>query len=198
MKKIKLEIIAMSSSISQTQSYAVVLGEIDGLRRLPILIGAFEAQAIMVTLEKLKPTRPLTHDLFYNVLNAFKIYVREVLIYKLEEGIFYAKLICQKDSETIEIDSRTSDAIALAVRIKCPIYTYNHVLEIAENAFEFPGLPSVSQDENYEEPHSDSTSHNLQSKTLEELNELLEQVLEQEDYQTAIAIRDEINKRTEK
>src|SRR5215217_2030251 len=120
MKKIELEIVALSSSVTQTHSYAVVLGEINGLRRLPIVIGAFEAQAIVVALERIKPSRPLTHDLFYNFMLSFNIELQEVLIYKLEEGIFFAQLVCSNGKEVIEIDSRTSDALALAVRIGCP------------------------------------------------------------------------------
>ncbi len=131
MKKIELEITALSSSVTQTHSYAVVLGEINGLRRLPIVIGAFEAQAIVVALERIKPSRPLTHDLFYNFMLSFSIELQEVLIYKLEEGIFFAQLVCTSGTETIEIDSRTSDALALAVRIGCPIFTYENILEAA-------------------------------------------------------------------
>src|SRR5215217_133738 len=117
MKKIELEIVALSHSITQTHSYAVVLGEVDGLRRLPIVIGGFEAQAIAVALERMQPSRPLTHDLFANFMAAFSIELNEVLIYKLEEGIFFAQLVCHgPDGDTVEIDARTSDALALAVR----------------------------------------------------------------------------------
>src|SRR3954465_6136416 len=132
MKKIELEIVALSHSITQTHSYAVVLGEVNGLRRLPIVIGGFEAQAIAVALERMQPSRPLTHDLFANFMSTFAIDLSEVVIYKLEEGIFFAKLICQgADGESIEIDSRTSDALALAVRASCRIYTYENILEAA-------------------------------------------------------------------
>src|ERR1700748_1759381 len=129
MKKIELEIVALSHSITQTHSYAVVLGEVDGLRRLPIVIGGLKAQAIAVALERMQPSRPLTHDLFANFMSTFAIDLNEVIIYKLEEGIFFAKLICQNDNETIEIDSRTSDALALAVRANCKIYTYENILK---------------------------------------------------------------------
>lgn len=131
MKKIELEITALSHSITQTHSYAVVLGEVNGLRRLPIVIGAFEAQAIAVALERMQPSRPLTHDLFANFMSTFGIELVEVVIYKLEEGIFYAKLICQSGDETIEIDSRTSDALALAVRASCRIFTSESILDMA-------------------------------------------------------------------
>ena len=131
MKKIELEIVALSHSITQTHSYAVVLGEVNGLRRLPIVIGGFEAQAIAVALEKMHPSRPLTHDLMKNFLNAFAIDLHEIIICDLQEGIFYSKLVCASENDTIEIDSRTSDALALAVRFGCPIYTYENILESA-------------------------------------------------------------------
>jgi len=131
MKKIELEIIAISHSITQTQSYAVVLGEVNGSRRLPIVIGGFEAQAIAVALEKMNPSRPLTHDLMKNFLVAFGIDLHEVIINDLQEGVFYSKLVCSNEQDTIEIDSRTSDAIAMAVRFGCPIYTFEHILQNA-------------------------------------------------------------------
>lgn len=198
MKKIELEIVALSSSVTQTHSYAVVLGELNGLRRLPIVIGAFEAQAIVVALERIKPSRPLTHDLFYNFMLSFNIELQEVLIYKLEEGIFFAQLVCSNGKEIIEIDSRTSDALALAVRIGCPIFTYENILEAAGLFMDQPstGIPAdagaISED--ITEAETSATS-NLKAMTLEELNELLHTVLENEDYIQAIAIRDEIKNR---
>lgn len=203
MKKIELEIVALSSSVTQTHSYAVVLGEINGLRRLPIVIGAFEAQAIVVALERIKPSRPLTHDLFYNFMLSFNIELKEVLIYKLEEGIFFAQLVCTNGKEIIEIDSRTSDAMALAVRIGCPIFTYENILEAAGLFMDQTNAPAATpasgdvNDETIEEIE-ESTSSDLKSLTLEELNDLLHQVLESEDYMKAIAIRDEIKHRTGK
>jgi bifunctional DNase/RNase len=199
MKKIELEIVALSSSVTQTHSYAVVLGEINGLRRLPIVIGAFEAQAIVVALERIKPSRPLTHDLFYNFMLSFNIELREVLIYKLEEGIFFAQLVCSNGKEIIEIDSRTSDALALAVRIGCPIFTYENILEAAGLFMDQPnaGTPVVNpgnEDEDIQDVDNTERS-DLKAMTLEELNELLHQVLESEDYIKAIAIRDEIKHR---
>src|SRR5579884_217058 len=131
MRKIELEIVALSHSITQTHSYAVVLGEVDGLRRLPIVIGGFEAQAIAVALERMQPSRPLTHDLFANFMATFNIELSEVVIYKLDDGIFFSKLVCIREGETTEIDSRTSDALALAVRANCKIYTYESILETA-------------------------------------------------------------------
>ena len=196
MKKLELEIIALSHSITQTNSYAVVLGEVNGLRRLPIVIGGFEAQAIAVALEHMKPTRPLTHDLMKNFMLAFNIDLHEVIISDLQEGIFYSKLLCSTDTDTIEIDSRTSDALALAVRFGCPIYIY-------ENIFEIAGVDKSEKTESTGETKKVATSAlstsqsnvDLKSLSLEELHTLLNEVLEQEDYIRAITIRDEINSR---
>jgi bifunctional DNase/RNase len=190
MKKIELEIVALSHSITQTNSYAVVLGEVNGLRRLPIVIGGFEAQAIAVALERMKPTRPLTHDLMKNFMMAFKIDLHEVIIADLQEGIFYSKLLCSSEADTVEIDSRTSDALALAVRFGCPIYIY-------ENIFDVAGVENPEMENEAAKQVSEATSSNqdLKSMPLEELNLLLNDVLEQEDYIRAIAIRDEINAR---
>ena len=200
MKKIELEIVALSHSITQTHSYAVVLGEVNGLRRLPIVIGGFEAQAIAVALEKMQPSRPITHDLMKNFMTAFNIELHEIIISDLQEGIFYSKLVCSSDNDTIEIDSRTSDALALAVRFGCPVYTYEHILESAGILMEDPGTtgkkkktPSITSPE--EEAGSKG---DLKAMSLEDLNTLLNEVLEQEDYIKAIAIRDEINARKKK
>jgi len=195
MKKIELEIVALSHSITQTHSYAVVLGEVNGLRRLPIVIGGFEAQAIAVALEKMQPSRPLTHDLMKNFMTAFNIELHEIIISDLQEGIFFSKLVCSTDNETIEIDSRTSDALALAVRFGCPVYTFEHILESAGILMEDPGggkkkkTPTVTSDEER------TGKDDLRTMSLEDLNTLLNEVLEQEDYIRAIAIRDEINAR---
>ena len=190
MKKIELEIVALSHSITQTNSYAVVLGEVNGLRRLPIVIGGFEAQAIAVALERMKPTRPLTHDLMKNFMMAFNIDLHEVIISDLQEGIFYSKLLCSSEADTVEIDSRTSDALALAVRFGCPIYIY-------ENIFEVAGVENTETEEVASKQVAEVSSSNqdLKSMPLDELNILLNEVLEQEDYIRAIAIRDEINAR---
>ncbi len=191
MHKIELEIVALSHSITQSNSYAVVLGEVNGLRRLPIVIGGFEAQAIAVALENMHPSRPLTHDLMKNFMTAFGVQLQEVYICDLQEGIFYSKLVCFTANDTIEIDSRTSDAIALAVRFGCPIYVYSNILEQA-------GLTS----ENVDKPihatpvNEPAKINDLGLLSLVELNNLLKEVLEQEDYIRAIDIRDEINKRT--
>jgi bifunctional DNase/RNase len=199
MKKIELEIVALSHSITQTHSYAVVLGEVNGLRRLPIVIGGFEAQAIAVALEKMHPSRPLTHDLMKNFLNAFNIDLHEIIICDLQEGIFYSKLVCASENDTIEIDSRTSDALALAVRFGCPIYTYENILESAGILMEDTGTTGkkkkAKQEVVVEEQGGGASSEDLKKMSLDELNTLLTEVLEGEDYIRAIAIRDEINSR---
>ena len=199
MKKIELEIVALSHSITQTHSYAVVLGEINGLRRLPIVIGGFEAQAIAVALEKMQPSRPLTHDLVKNFMNAFAIDLHEIIICDLQEGIFYSKLVCSSEHDTIEIDSRTSDALALAVRFGCPIYTYENILESAgilmEDTGTGTGKKKKAKQEVVVEDQGNASNEDLKTLTLEELDTLLGEVLESEDYIRAIAIRDEINTR---
>jgi len=200
MKKIELEIVALSHSITQTHSYAVVLGEMNGLRRLPIVIGGFEAQAIAVALEKMQPSRPLTHDLMKNFMNAFAINLHEIIICDLQEGIFYSKLVCSSENDTVEIDSRTSDAIALAVRFGCPIYTYENILESAGILMEDTGTTGTGKKKKVKQEVKVSGdrptgNEDLKTMTLEELNILLNDVLDSEDYIRAIAIRDEINSR---
>jgi len=194
MKKIELEIIALSHSITQTHSYAVVLGEVNGLRRLPIVIGGFEAQAIAVALERMSPSRPLTHDLMKNFMNAFDVQLQEIIINDLQEGIFFSKLICFTEHDTVEIDSRTSDALALAVRFHCPIYTYEHILDNAGILMD-DATPKKSKGENVGTKETTEKQEDLTKMSLEELETLLNDVLENEDYIKAIAIRDEINKR---
>lgn len=198
MKKIELEIVALSHSITQTHSYAVVLGEVNGLRRLPIVIGGFEAQAIAVALEKMNPSRPLTHDLMKNFLVAFNIELHEIIISDLQEGIFFSKLICSSDQDTVEIDSRTSDAIALAVRFGCPIYTYENILETAGIVMDEKGEPKAFSEKPTSHTPIDSGADDLRTLSIEELEQLLNEVLESEDYIRAIAIRDEINSRAKK
>jgi bifunctional DNase/RNase len=190
MKKIELEIVALSHSITQTHSYAVVLGEVNGLRRLPIVIGGFEAQAIAVALERMQPSRPLTHDLMKNFMLAFNIELHEIIINDLQEGIFYSKLVCSTEHDTVEIDSRTSDAVALAVRFGCPIYTYDNILDSA-------GILMEEDDKKKKVvvSHSDTNSDDLKKLSMEELESLLKDVLEQEDYIKAASIRDEIKTR---
>jgi bifunctional DNase/RNase len=190
MKKIELEIVALSHSITQTHSYAVVLGEVNGLRRLPIVIGGFEAQAIAVALERMQPSRPLTHDLMKNFMMAFNIDLQEIIINDLQEGIFYSKLVCSTEKDTVEIDSRTSDAVALAVRFGCPIFTFDNILDSA-------GILMEEDDKKKKVvvSHSETGSSDLKKLSLPELENLLREVLEHEDYIKAASIRDEINSR---
>ena len=198
MQKIELEIVALSHSMAQTHSYVVVLGEVGGLRRLPIIIGGPEAQAIAVALEDMKPVRPLTHDLTKNLMNAFEIDLLEVVISDLQEGVFFAKLVCSSQHDTVEIDSRTSDAIAMAVRFGCPIYTYDQILDSAVSNGDEPAagtkkkLPAKGKEPVKEKP---AGSAELSAMSVEELENHLTEVLEQEDYMRAIAIRDELNRR---
>lgn len=195
MKKIEMEIIALSHSITQTHSYAVVLGEVNGLRRLPIVIGGYEAQAIAVALERMNPTRPLSHDLMKNIMLAFGADLHEIVINDFQEGIFYAQLICSSSHYEVELDSRTSDAIALAVRFGCPIFTYENILDKAGVVFEDHHKTEIVQEEPDEK---EDESEELKDLTLEDLNSLLSEVLEHEDYIKAIAIRDEIKRRESK
>lgn len=179
-KKLELEIIALSHSVTQSHSYAVVLGEVNGVRKLPIVIGGFEAQAIAVALENMQPTRPLTHDLLKNLMIAFEVKLTEVLIHRIHEGIFYAKLICQSHNETIEIDSRTSDALALAVRFDTPIYTFENILDTAGLQMD----EQMGQTPAIEERKSKTTSNknDLVSMSITDLQNMLQDVLDKEDY----------------
>ncbi len=193
-KKIELEIIALSHSITQSQSYAVVLGEKNGSRRLPIVIGGFEAQAIAIAIEEIEPTRPLTHDLMKNILTEFKIELKEVIISDLINGVFYARLVCEHEGQLHHIDSRTSDAIALAARFKCPIFTFESVMdtagiEIEEGELSDVEPPSIVGSEEKEPPL-------YTAKSIDELKTMLSEAIEQEDYEKAARIRDEINKRS--
>jgi bifunctional DNase/RNase len=194
MKKVRLEIVGLSYSQTQSGAYALVLGESTGSRRLPIIIGGFEAQAIAIELEKMTPTRPLTHDLFKTFCETFSIDINEILIYNLVEGIFYAKLVCTDGTRDVEIDARTSDAIALAVRFNCPIYTYEFILKSAGIVLDDETLPSV---ENPTEPEEETTNPEgeYQSKSSEELKNLLQNALDDEQYELASKIRDELNNR---
>lgn len=200
MKKVKLDIVGLSYSQTQSGAYALVLGEVNGRRRLPIIIGAFEAQAIAIEIEKMSPTRPLTHDLFKSFAQAYQIEVTEVLIYNLVDGVFFAKLICSKDGEQVEIDARTSDAIAIAVRFNANIYTYEFILGsagivIEGNDFLFlENMESITAapTEETQPPTPVSGFHHLST---EELQQKLEAALASEAYEKAARIRDEINRR---
>ncbi|MEY3052464.1 MAG: hypothetical protein RLY31_2249 [Bacteroidota bacterium] len=200
MKKIELDIVALSHSVTLSHNYAVVLGEQHGSRRLPIVIGGFEAQAIAVAMERMTPNRPLTHDLLKNTMETFSIDLKEVVINNLLDGIFYARLVCEREGEIYEIDSRTSDALAMAVRYSCPIYTYEFILDAAgvamggqEGATEEVGEEAETKDK----PRQRAKGASLASYSIEELNQLLDEVLGKEDYEQAAKIRDEINRRKE-
>lgn len=193
-KKLELEIVALSHSVTQTHSYAVVLGEVNGLRKLPIVIGGFEAQAIAVALENMQPSRPLTHDLMKNMMTVFDIQLSEVLIHRIHEGIFYAKLICYSASQTFEIDSRTSDALALAVRFDAPIYTYESILDSAGLHMD-DNTPTQTSEVKKSKAKISTPKNELASLSIPDLQKLLDEVLEKEDYIKAAQIRDEINGR---
>ena len=202
MDKIELEIIGLSYSQTQTGAYALVLGEKVGeKRRLPRIIGGVEAQAIAIELESMTPSRPLTHDLFKSFADEYKISVKEIVIYNLIEGIFYAKLISERDGEEIEIDTRTSDAIALAVRFKCPIYTYEFILATAGII-----LDETEENETSIEKEIDAIEDELKTTeapkplsyddlTLDELNKRLQDAIETENYEEASKIKAELDKR---
>lgn len=194
MKKLELDIVALSHSVTQSHNYAVVLGERSGTRRLPIVIGSFEAQAIAVAMERMTPNRPLTHDLFKSTLETFDIELREVVINNLLDGIFYARLICIKDGEIIEIDSRTSDALAMAVRFDCPIYTYEFILDAAGVVLEESGEEGHPSEETVTTGGRQEKA-SLSSYSTEELQRMLEEVLNEENYERAAEIRDEIDRR---
>jgi bifunctional DNase/RNase len=196
MKKIKLDIVGLSYSQTQSGAYALVLGEVNGRRRLPIIIGSFEAQAIAIEIEKMTPSRPLTHDLFKNFAQAYSITIQEIIIYNLVDGIFYAKLICSDGKKVVEIDARTSDAIAMAVRFDCAIYTYEFILSTA-------GIVIEGNDFVYLENMSDATeekavttaSSGFSSLSTDELKTKLQEALTEEAYEKAAKIRDELNRR---
>lgn len=190
MKKIELNIVGLSYSQAQSNSYALVLGEVNGKRRLPIVIGHYEAQAIALELEKMKPSRPLTHDLFYNFATTFGINIVEVQITKFHEGIFYATLLCDNGLRMHEIDSRTSDAVALSIRFHCPIFTTEDIMSQAGILFEEEISSDMADDPADDEMYSD-----FKSLTLTELEDELQKAVDNEDYEKASLIRDEIRKR---
>ena len=197
MEKIKLEIAGLSYSQTQSGAYALVLAETKGKRRLPIIIGGFEAQAIAIELEKMTPSRPLTHDLFKNFAEEYNINISEVIIYNLVEGIFFAKLICEQNGTEIEIDSRTSDAIALAVRFECPIYTYEFVLSSAGIILDDEETEeSELVEEEYNVDDFTPDSDDVERFTLEDLEQKLKDSIDNEDYESASKIRDEIKRRS--
>lgn len=187
MSFVKLNILGLSSGQS-SGSYTLILGEENGKRKLPIVIGSFEAQAIAIEIEKIVPFRPMTHDLFVNFAQTFNIDIIEVQIYDLVEGVFHAKLICERESEVYEIDARTSDSIALAVRFKCPIYTTESIMQ--EAGVTFDDDDTFEQRQQPAKPKSE-----FAEMTLDELETKLQEAIREEDYTRAARIRDEINKR---
>lgn len=191
-EKVKLNIIGLTTGHSQKNSYTLILGEVDGDLKLPVVIGSYEAQSIALVIENIKPHRPLTHDLMQDAFTQFKIDLEEVIIYKLVEGVFYAKLVCTKDNETLEVDSRTSDAIALALRFKCPIFTYRGIMEDAGIVLESSDGDSPERQPN--EPRPESSNYSKMS--LEELQKELDRAIQVEDYDLAAILRDEINSRS--
>lgn len=193
MKRIKLKVMGISYSQTQSGAYALILIEENGERRIPIIIGGFEAQAIVIKLENLDPPRPLTHDLFKKFADEFNIFVSEVMIYKLEEGVFFSKLVCNNGEKEYSIDSRTSDAVALALRFGCPIFITEDILEkagITINPTEV-GLSTANEIDSLFEP--ESTKYDSYSD--EELYKMIDESVKTEDYERAAAIRDEIEKR---
>ena len=208
MQKIELEISGLSHTITQSQSYAVLLSEVGGMRKLPIVIGAFEAQAIAVAIEKVVINRPLSHDLIKNLFTIFNISLKEVLIDNLQDGIFYSKLICEKDGQEIEVDSRTSDALALAVRFNCPIYTFEFILETAGAIINEQDKKDEDDDDDDEEVDDDTAeivgaalsadADDIALMSLKEINDKLKEYLDKEDYESAARIRDEIEQRKNK
>ena len=198
---IKLNVLGISYSQTQSGAYALILTEEKGDRRIPIIVGGFEAQSIAIELEGLKPPRPLTHDLFLNFARSFGISIREVIIYKLEEGVFFSQILCDNGLEKITLDARTSDAIALALRFKCPIYTTEEIIAKAGIVLDFDkeqestGSHSLKQDPG-QSPKAGSKE--FLNHTLEELEEMLQEAVSKEDYERASLIRDEIKRRKRK
>ncbi len=202
MKKIKLEILGLSSSQSQTGSFALVLGEADGNRRLPIIIGMFEAQAIAIEIEKIVPNRPMTHDLFKSFANAFHFHVDEIVISDLKEGVFFAKIVCTDGLKKSEIDARPSDAIAVGLRFDAPIFTFENILAEA-------GIVLTDEEEEEEKDKTEPKAEkkvkvkkentkkgdDYKSYPVDKLNDLLKDAIEKEDYERAAKIRDELGKR---
>ncbi len=199
LEKIKLEILGLSSSQSQSGSFALVLGESSGNRRLPIIIGMFEAQAIAIEIEKIVPNRPMTHDLFKSFAYSLGFEIHEIIISDLKEGVFFAKIVCEKDGETFEVDSRPSDAIAIGLRFNVPIFTYESILTEAGIVLSDDTEEEMTKLQKTEETKKSkkkaASLDQLDSLTSDKLNEMLNEALEKEDYERAAKIRDEINKR---
>jgi len=199
-KKIKLEILGLSSSQSQTGSFALVLGEAEGNRRLPIIIGMFEAQAIAIEIEKIQPNRPMTHDLFKSFANAFHFHVEEIVISDLKEGVFFAKIVCTDGLKKSEVDARPSDAIAVGLRFEAPIFTYEAILAeagivLTDEEEEEKTESKAAESKVKVKKESSRKGDDFKSYTIEKLNELLKVAIDKEDYERAAKIRDELGKR---
>ncbi len=205
MSLVKLTIKGISYSQTQNGAYALILNEVDGERKLPIVIGAFEAQSIAIALEKeIKPPRPLTHDLFKNFADRFDIVVKQVIIHKLVDGVFYSSIICERDKIEEIIDARTSDAIALALRFSAPIFTYKNILDKAGIYLKATPMEGdkpqevgdvLTNPETFGMEESNQSGETYSKHSLSELHELLEGAVNDEDYEKAAKIRDEISKR---
>ena len=202
MKKIKLEILGLSSSQSQTGSFALVLGEADGNRRLPIIIGMFEAQAIAIEIEKIIPNRPMSHDLFKAFANSFHFTVEEIIISDLKEGVFFAKIVCSDGLKKSEIDARPSDAIAIGLRFDSPIFTYENILAEAgivltdeEEEEKEKDQPKAKESKVRVKKESTKKSEDVKNLSSEKLKEFLKEAIDKEDYERAAKIRDELSKR---
>lgn len=200
MKKIKLEILGLSSSQSQTGSFALVLGETEGNRRLPIIIGMFEAQAIAIEIEKIIPNRPMTHDLFKSFANSFNFHVEEIVISDLKEGVFFAKIVCTDGLKKHEIDARPSDAIAIGLRFDSPIFTYENILAeagivLTDEEDEEEKIEAKTESKVRVKKEKKSSGEDYKNYSVDKLNELLKEAIEKEDYERAAKIRDELSKR---
>jgi bifunctional DNase/RNase len=205
MGKIKLNVLGISYSQTQSGAYALVLSEEEGNRRIPIIVGGFEAQAIAIELEGLAPPRPLTHDLFKKFADSYGIHIMEVNIHKLEDGVFFANILCDNGGERTTLDARTSDAIALALRFKCPIYTTEEIVEKAGIVLDFEKgsdleNPDVTEEKETEEPpvkiKKGGPRPDLSNTSMDELRSMLAEAVSKEDYEKASEIRDEINRRS--
>ncbi len=190
MQKIELKIFGLSYSHSQSSAYALILDEKKGSRRLPIIVGGLEAQSIAIEVEKMKPARPLTHDLFKTFADTYGIRIKEIVINKFHEGIFYSALVCSDGTNEIELDSRTSDAVAIALRFDCPIYTYESVMASAGVVMEIEDEMDIETEAFKEEDENE-----LEILNLKELEEALQNAIDNEEYEKASLIRDEIDSR---
>lgn len=202
MDKLKLEILGLSSSQSQSGSFALVLGESEGNRRLPIIIGMFEAQAIAIEIEKIAPNRPMTHDLFKSFAEGFNFTVKEIIISDLKEGVFFAKIVCDNGEHSIEVDARPSDAIAIGIRFDAPIFTYEKIMSeagiVLSDDSPDADISELKKPIARSQESSDKSVgkvEKLKNMSMDKLNGLLNKTLKDEDYELAAKIRDEINRR---